>query len=632
MMKKIMATFKKSASIFLMLLLFISSGFFIFGNVSNMKAQEAPSLSVTLDDTTPMSQSVLPGTSNFNFTKIKLSASNEDIRIDSIAVKRFGISADFDIENIRLFDGSTQIGPTISTITNGKATFYGLHLIILKNSSKTISINADIKNTAIVGSQIALGIDSASDITAIGNESGNTASISGSFPIKGNLMSIVASSANLPPVISGVSGPTTLKIGETGTWTINASDPENGQLTYSVVWGDEDASSGKRLELVPKDSAYTQTATFTHVYNKAGNFTPTFTVTDNQGLSAKTSISVNVGDENCQKICKEIGTRSEGWYDSCTGTLIKWENCSTTETKTCVKENESLGAIVPDNNKQCCEGLRPYIPADSAGIRIIGTRGICKKISASQSTQIDIPYKDGSLLKTKNGKQVYFVEDEKLKPITSMQTFKNHGFKMKDIIQVASGTMGKFEIDDEALLPYPDGALLKSAGKVYFVENEKLRPIDSIQTFKNHGFKTKNIIPVAPKTMEKFEIDNEALLPYPDGTLLKLAGKIYFVQDEKLRYVSSMKILRAHNLKLKNAIAVAPKIIDEYEIGEALLPYPDGALLKTADSGRIYFVQNDELRYVSSLKTFKSLNLKRKNIIIVAPEILDEYEEGEALK
>ena len=41
--------------------------------------------------------------------------------------------------------------------------------------------------------------------------------------------------------------------------------------------------------------------------------------------------------ENCPEDCKEevkctpeceaIGTKSEGWYDSCTGKLIKWDNC-----------------------------------------------------------------------------------------------------------------------------------------------------------------------------------------------------------------------------------------------------------------------------------------------------------------
>ncbi len=193
--------------------------------------------------------------------------------------------------------------------------------------------------------------------------------------------------ANQPPVISGVSGPTGTGVGGSGTWTVNASDPENGQLTYSVVWGDEYASSGS-AQLAPQSSVYIQTSTFTHIYNKAGIYNPTFTITDNQGLSAKTSISVNVGDEKCESICKEIGTRSEGWYDSCTGGLIKWENCGGTEIE-CVKEGESLGAVVPGNNKQCCEGLRPNIPTDASGIKIIETRGICKKISDPQLTQID---------------------------------------------------------------------------------------------------------------------------------------------------------------------------------------------------------------------------------------------------
>lgn len=29
----------------------------------------------------------------------------------------------------------------------------------------------------------------------------------------------------------------------------------------------------------------------------------------------------------CKKECKAIGTRSEGWYDSCSGELITWSDC-----------------------------------------------------------------------------------------------------------------------------------------------------------------------------------------------------------------------------------------------------------------------------------------------------------------
>lgn len=105
------------------------------------------------------------------------------------------------------------------------------------------------------------------------------------------------SSGNLPPSISGVSGPTVLSVGETGKWEVKASDPEQGPLTYSVVWGDETVDMGiseRAISSMSPDT--TQTATFTHTYSKSGIYSPIFTVTDNGGLSAKTSISVNVGN------------------------------------------------------------------------------------------------------------------------------------------------------------------------------------------------------------------------------------------------------------------------------------------------------------------------------------------------
>ncbi len=106
---------------------------------------------------------------------------------------------------------------------------------------------------------------------------------------------VKAQTGNLPPTISGVSGPSVLKVGEAGKWEVKATDPEQGPLSYLVVWGDETAGTGISERAIPSaPSAVTQTATFTHVYSKAGVYTPTFTVTDNGGLSAKTSVSVSV--------------------------------------------------------------------------------------------------------------------------------------------------------------------------------------------------------------------------------------------------------------------------------------------------------------------------------------------------
>ena len=105
---------------------------------------------------------------------------------------------------------------------------------------------------------------------------------------------------NMPPVISGLSGPRTLKVNETGTWTIQASDPENGALSYHITWGDEYVGDGSISIGRPLD--FTTTNTFTHRYSSAGTYNMTVTVRDvgretqfyNASREAKFYTTVNV--------------------------------------------------------------------------------------------------------------------------------------------------------------------------------------------------------------------------------------------------------------------------------------------------------------------------------------------------
>lgn len=87
---------------------------------------------------------------------------------------------------------------------------------------------------------------------------------------------------NRGPIIYGISGPTFLKVGERGVWTIKASDPENGSLKYTVEWGDGTMETGN--------------ATLSHSFAKAGIYNLTFIIDDNQGNATKSGISVRVGD------------------------------------------------------------------------------------------------------------------------------------------------------------------------------------------------------------------------------------------------------------------------------------------------------------------------------------------------
>lgn len=95
------------------------------------------------------------------------------------------------------------------------------------------------------------------------------------------------------PVISGVSGPTSLKVEEPGYWKINANASYNDYLSYSVAWGDESNSTGSGMNALSRVS---QSATMEHTYYSAGTYNPIFYVTNQNGQVAKTSISVQVGE------------------------------------------------------------------------------------------------------------------------------------------------------------------------------------------------------------------------------------------------------------------------------------------------------------------------------------------------
>jgi hypothetical protein len=117
-------------------------------------------------------------------------------------------------------------------------------------------------------------------------------SYSGYFTLTGN------SSTSQPPVISGGTFPTTLNVGQTGTWTVNAYDPSNGSLSYSVNWGDTSPCNlgATMCPASVASTAFVQSSSFTHSYSSAGTYTSTFTVKNASGLTAQTTSTVQVGN------------------------------------------------------------------------------------------------------------------------------------------------------------------------------------------------------------------------------------------------------------------------------------------------------------------------------------------------
>lgn len=98
------------------------------------------------------------------------------------------------------------------------------------------------------------------------------------------------------PTISSFSGPTTLNLGQQGTWSVAASDPNNQQLTYSILWGDE-ASYGTYTLAAPgyAQTVVSQGTTYTHTYSMPGTYTVRITAKNVAGYTSTATATVVVG-------------------------------------------------------------------------------------------------------------------------------------------------------------------------------------------------------------------------------------------------------------------------------------------------------------------------------------------------
>lgn len=151
---------------------------------ASSSASTGTGLSVALSSDTPASASVPLGATGVNYTKFNVTASNDgDIILQSVTVTRMGVGTASDFSNVYLYDGMNRLttGRSINSSTN-KATFNNLNLTVAKGTTKALWIAADMSASGTGSGSSSLGIAAASDIVAGG------ATVTGSFPVSGNMM------------------------------------------------------------------------------------------------------------------------------------------------------------------------------------------------------------------------------------------------------------------------------------------------------------------------------------------------------------------------------------------------------------------------------------------------------------
>jgi len=165
-------------------------------------------LSVSLASDTPASSTIPAGASSVGFTKVKLVASSGSAEVSQMVFHAGGLGDTSDVENTYLYEGSVRLTDGRSINSSRNVTFSGLDISLDSGDSTYVTVKSDVSTTPAGGDEMYFELASASAVTS-------TATVSGSFPVKGNTMTFSETDAGTL-TITGGTDPSDPTIGEEG--------------------------------------------------------------------------------------------------------------------------------------------------------------------------------------------------------------------------------------------------------------------------------------------------------------------------------------------------------------------------------------------------------------------------------
>ena len=199
-----------------------------------------------------------------------------------------------DSETITIMVTDKNLPPVLSAIGDRTA---------LEGSALTITLSASDED----GDDLVYSVSNSPDGASISNNEFSwtpTSTQDGSYDITftvddgrggsdSEMISITVTDVNLPPIISAIADQVVME-GETITITLSAVDPDNDDLTYSLL----DLPLGAVLQ----DSVFSWTPEF----DRAGDYNLSFSIADGKGGEASATVAVVVRDINRPPIFQAI--------------------------------------------------------------------------------------------------------------------------------------------------------------------------------------------------------------------------------------------------------------------------------------------------------------------------------------
>jgi len=164
---------------------------------------------------TPVSQNIVNGNSDFTFANFELDAqsSGENVRISSFIVSNSGTGTVTDVSNLELWDGDAQLMTSNSTATGAASTTFTLSnaLIVDKGTVKTLTLKGDVTGAGAGTHQFVLY-----SVSATAKDTGTTVDVTPTG--SGQAMTIASGATVTLSLVSGITAsPVSTQVATVGT-------------------------------------------------------------------------------------------------------------------------------------------------------------------------------------------------------------------------------------------------------------------------------------------------------------------------------------------------------------------------------------------------------------------------------
>lgn len=277
------------------------------------------------------------------------------------------------------------------------------------------------------------------------------------------------------------------------------------------------------------------------------------------------------------------------------------------------------GALIKDsdNNVHFVENGKKRLFTSAALFTRLGYSWTKVKADADANSYLSgdvMRYANGTLVKSAESSNVYYVANGNKRLFTSGALFERLGYKWADILTVSAVELNWYPTGGNMI--YADGSLIRgeSTPTVYLVSGGQKREITSATLLGRLGYSFASVIEIAQERLSDYPTGLRAV--YPDGTLAKSAGSpsIYRILGGKKQEFTSLGVFNAAGAKWSDVIEVSPEELGYYA-ASGIVKYPDGTLFRSSGGGKIYVIKSGAAVWIQTAEAFTKAGYKWANVI-----------------